>query len=86
LPTTIDRQDEFLKHNSYYETEDSVFKYYVSIREYRLRGTLAPYEYVKDDIKSMILNTRRLEFLENLEEGIFNEAIIENNLKLYPRK
>ncbi len=86
LPATIERQDEFLKNNSYYETEDSGFKYYVSIREYRLRGTIAPFEYVLDDIKSMILNSRRMEFLETLEEGIFNEAIIENNLKIYPRK
>ena len=86
LPTTIESQDEFLKQNSFYETEDSGSRYFVSIREYRFRGTIAPYEYVIDDIKSMILNTRRMEFLENLEEGIFNEAIIENNLKLYPKR
>lgn len=83
LPVTIDNQNEFLKRNSYFENEDSGYHYFVSIREYRERGTIAPFEYVKNNIRSMILNSRRLEFLQGLENGVFSEAIRENIFTIY---
>jgi hypothetical protein len=83
LPGVIDNQEEFLRRNSYFETEDLGFKYFVSIREYKVRGTIAPFDYVTENIKSMILNTRRMEFLQSLETGIFNEAIRENTFTIY---
>jgi len=83
LPGTIDNQEEFLKRNSHFETEDSGYHYYVSIREYRLRGTVAPFDYVTNNIKSMILNSRRMEFLQGLENGVFSEAIRENIFTIY---
>ena len=38
----------------------------ISIRDYRLRSSLAPFEYVKNDIKRIIWNTRRFEFIQSL--------------------
>ena len=39
-------------------------------------------EDVKNDIKSIILNNRRFEFLQSLENGIYNEAIKKNTFKI----
>ena len=83
LPQEITNQDEFLKWNKWYETKDSVFVYMVGIRDFKPRYSLAPYEYVKNDIKSIILNNRRFEFLQNLETGIYNEAVKESTFKIY---
>lgn len=79
----FDSQEAFLKGNRFFETSDSVSVFLVSIRDYRLRSSLAPFEYVRDDIKRAILNRRRLEFLQSLENGIYNEALQENSLKIY---
>lgn len=83
LPDEIVNQDEFLRRNAWYETSDSSSLYLITIRDYRLRYTLAPYEYVRNDIKSIILNGRRFEFLQTLENGIYNEAIKANIFKIY---
>ncbi|MGB4293030.1 MAG: hypothetical protein WBJ37_09130 [Bacteroidales bacterium] len=83
LPAEIINPDEFLKRYSYYETRDSSSVYFIAIRDYRLRPSLAPYEYVKDDIKSIILNNRRFEFLKKLENDIYNDAINSNIFKKY---
>ncbi|HOU30250.1 MAG TPA: hypothetical protein PLG42_03190 [Bacteroidales bacterium] len=83
LPAEIINPDEFLKRYSYYETRDSSSVYFIAIRDYRLRSSLAPYEYVKDDIKSIILNNRRFEFLKKLENDIYNDAINSNIFKKY---
>jgi hypothetical protein len=83
LHEDIVNEENFLRRNTFFETSDSVSVYLISIRDYRLRYTPAPFEYVKDDIKRIIWNTRRFEFIQNLENGIYNEALKENNFKIY---
>jgi hypothetical protein len=83
LPQDIMNQDDFLKRNPWYETSDSSSVYMISIRDYRQRYSLAPFDYVRNDIKSIILNNRRFEFLQSLENGIYNEAIKANTFKIF---
>ncbi len=83
LPQNIENEENFLKRNTFFETSDSTSLYLVSIRDYRLRSSLAPFEYVKDDIKRIIWNTRRFEYLQSLENGIYNEALKENSFKIF---
>lgn len=82
LHQNIENEDNFLKRNTFYETSDSISDYLVSIRDYRLRYSLAPFEYVKDDIKRIIWNNRRFEFIQSLENGIYNDALKENGFKI----
>jgi hypothetical protein len=83
LNEDIDNQENFLKRTSFFESNDSTDIYMLTIRDYRLRGTLAPFEYVKEDIKRIIWNNRRFEFIQSLENGIYNDALKENNLKIF---
>jgi len=83
LPHDIVNQEDFLKRYTWYETSDSSSVYMISLKDYRLRNSLAPFDYVRNDIKSIILNSRRFEFLQSLENGIYNEALKENTFKLY---
>lgn len=83
LHQNIENEDNFLKRNTYLETSDSTSIYLVSIRDYRLRPTPAPFEYVKEDIKRIILNTRRFEYIQSLENGIYNDALKANNFKIF---
>jgi hypothetical protein len=83
LPQDISNQEDFLKRTTFYETSDSLSVYFVSIRDYRLKQSIAPYDYIKDEIKGIILNNRRFEFIKELEEGIYNEALKENTIKIY---
>jgi len=83
LQQDIENEENFLKRNTFFETSDSLSVYLVSIRDYRLRATLAPFEYVKNDIKRIIWNARRIEFIQSLENGIYNEALKENSFKIY---
>jgi len=83
LHQDIENEENFLKRNTFFETTDSLSVYLISIRDYRLRSSLAPFEYVKNDIKRIIWNSRRLEFIHSLENGIYNEALKENSFKIY---
>lgn len=83
LPQEIENEENFLKRNTFFQSSDSLAIYLISIRDYRLRSTLAPFEYVRDDIKRIIINSRRFEFIQALENGIYNEALKENSFKIY---
>jgi hypothetical protein len=82
LPQEIINQDDFLRRNTWFEARDTSSVYMLTLRDYKLRTSIAPFDYVKNDIKSIILNNRRFEFLQTLENGIYNQAIKENTFKI----
>lgn len=79
----IDDQENFLRRYSFYETKDSLSVYLLNIRDYRLRSSIAPFDYIKDDIKRILLNNRRFVFIQSLENGIYNEALKANKFKVF---
>jgi len=83
LPDEIDNEENFLRRTVFYESSDSTFLYLVTIRDRRFRSTLAPFDYIKDDIKRIIWNSRRFEFIQSLENGIYNDALKENKFMIF---
>jgi hypothetical protein len=79
----IGNEEIFIRWTRFYDTRDSLSTYMISIRDHRLRSTLAPYEYVKDDIMRIMMNTRRFQFIQSLENGIYNNALRENYFKIF---
>jgi hypothetical protein len=79
----IENEEDFLRRNTFFEKTDSGSVFLISIRDYRLRYSIAPYEYVRDDIKRIIWNTRRFDFIQSLENGIYNDALKKNSFKIY---
>ena len=83
VPLESENQEEWLTRNSAVELKDDKFSYFIAIKEYRLRNSVAPFEYIRGQVKTIIINNRRNDFLQKLEDGIFNEAVRSNTLKVY---
>ena len=83
LPNIISDQERFLRYNSLIESEDSLFMYFVNIRDYRLKATPAPIEYINENIKTIILNNRKIHFLRDLENNIYNDALTREEFEIY---
>src|SRR5690554_2227187 len=83
IPTTIKNMEQFLRNNKYMEYQDSSSYYLVAIHDYLLRNEQSPEEFVRQDIKNLILNRRKMEFLKNLENNIYQEGINRNSFKIY---
>lgn len=79
----VANQENFLRWTRFHETRDSSSVCLIAINDFRLRGTLAPFEYVMDDIRRMIWNNRRIDFLRELENGIYNEGLKQNSFKIF---
>ncbi len=82
IPEKIDNDAQFLTHNKQIELNDSIYYYLVRIQDYKLKNEQAPLEYVQDNIKKLILNQRKVEFLKETENNIYKEGIRKNKFTI----
>jgi len=83
VPTEIASDERFLKANKQIEAKDSNYYYLVSIQDFRLKNEQAPLEFVENNIKNLILNQRKIEFLKEVEENIYLEGVRQNKFTIY---
>ena len=86
LPVSIDNAERFLRQKSLREMNDSNYYYLVRVHDYKLINDLAPLEYVENDIKNLILNQRKIKFLQDIEENIYTEGVRQNKFRIYDRE
>lgn len=86
IPKEISEPEQFLHRNNRIEVSDSNYYYLVSIQDYRLINDEAPMDYVKENIKNLILNRRKIEFLKLLEDNVYTEGIRQNKFKIYKQE
>lgn len=83
LPIEITDQDKLIQRNRFIESSDANYYYLVCIRDYRLTGQVSPLDYVRTQIKNLILNKQKLEFLKQIDKDVYTEGIDKNKVKLY---
>ena len=83
LPGEIANPVRRLRYYDYIEQEDSLYRYFVHIRDYKLNSELAPLDYVSDNIRSIIMNKRKLQFIQDLENNIYNDAQNRGQFTIY---
>lgn len=82
IPQTIDNPEQFLQNNRMIEHSDDDYYYLVSILDYKLKNESAPLEFVEDNIKNLILNRRKIDFLKQVENNIYTEGIEKNKFEI----
>lgn len=83
IPTNIENQQRFLRNNKSIEVEDEHYSYLLYINEYILAGSPQPLEYVSTQIKNILINSRKTEFIHQFEKDMLEEAKRKGELKYY---
>ena len=83
IPIEIENHEQFLTQNRLIEFDDKDYYYLASIHDYKLKNEIAPLEYVKENIKNLIINSRKLEFLKQIEDNVYTEGIRQNKFKVH---
>jgi hypothetical protein len=83
VPIKIESQDNTLKTAKSIEATDSLYYYFINIRSYKLKQDASPFDYVKNSIKKIILNKRKLDLLKNLEQDLFQDAVSNKEVEIY---
>ena len=86
IPIDISDEKQYLARNNQIELKDSIYYYLVNIQDYKLLNELAPIQYVENNIKNLILNKRKIDFLKQVEENVYKEGVRQNKFKIYTEK
>jgi hypothetical protein len=79
FPFGSELSDQSVTANKIYEATDSLYHYLLNIRDIQLKGTVAPYNYVEDNIREIIILKRKQKLIFDLENKI---ALDINNYKI----
>ena len=79
----IPNKIQFLKTNPYYETSDTKFLYFLRVERYRISDNVSPLEFVKDDIRNINLNRRKVTLAKKLEDDVFKAAKDDDDFEIF---
>ena len=81
--TNASNKEELLKKSNFIQLKDSLGVYLMHINDVLLRNDTAPLEYVKPTIDQIVINRRKLEFINDLKTDITKDAIKNKQFELY---
>ncbi len=83
MPRIYQTTENLLKFRKTVEVRDSTYYYFVRLYDYRLAGDINPLENVENNIKNIILNKRKIKYINRLESEIYNDALNRENFNIY---
>jgi len=83
LPRRISDPVRYLNSYRNIEHSDSLFRYLVHISDHLTEGEVAPEEMVTDDITNIILNKRKIRFINDLEHRVYTDGVSRNQFEIY---
>lgn len=83
VPKRIKNQENYLKYNRYMESSDSLYKYFIGIMDYKLPNDTTPIDFVKPQIRNIILNHRKMKFINDLENNIYRDAVNQKRFTIH---
>lgn len=72
-----------LKYNNYFETQDSLFNYFVAINSYKLEGDIAPLALETERIRSIIFNKRKVDLITTFQEKLYKDAETNKEFEIF---
>ena len=85
LPLEKQELGKLLRKSKQIELQDSINTYLLEVVDYHLAGSVMPLDYARKDIEENILRARRVEFLENVREELYDKSIKNGKLKRYEK-
>ncbi len=85
VPIKTYDQEQFLKNNRFIEIEDSVNVYLVNIKGFRIKDSVSPLSFEKENIRNYILNQRKLDLIEEMEKKAYEDALKNHDFEIFVR-
>ena len=79
----MDDKEQFVLNNRNIEIEDSLNIYLVSIKGFKIKNSVSPLSFEQNNIRTMIVNQRKLKLLDDMEQEAYNHAKKENDFEIF---
>ena len=79
-------QEKLLQNNELIEGTDNRFIYLLRVKDYKLVGEKAPFDFVKPQIEEILLNQRKNQFLLDFRNELYEKALESGDIVLSNEK
>lgn len=82
-PMRIDNPSRYLNYTTFMEARDQAFYYFIRILGRLKEGEVKPLSMVSDNIRTVLMNKRKLEYMRDLENTVYREGFSRNQAEIY---
>ena len=83
LPNFIKDEEYFLKNTKGVFFEDNLYRYYVFVKDYQIKGGVSPLSIERQKIKDLLLNKKKISYLNQFEDELYQNALAKKKIKIY---
>ncbi|HZK02893.1 MAG TPA: peptidylprolyl isomerase [Bacteroidaceae bacterium] len=87
IETVLPKSEESIKNiidkSRHLELKDEDFLYFLNVDEYIARGNVKPLEYAREEIKSLLINNKEVDYMQRVKNDLFESAINNSIVKFY---
>lgn len=82
VPLRPDNPTDWIPRQRKVIVSDSVGVFFVDLLEHRLKNSVSPLELVHAEIRSILINQRKLQLIERMRKDLYDEALARQDVKL----
>ena len=83
VPITTFNEENLLQYNQKIEVADSLYLYLVEFTDFKIKESIAPLSLIESNIRKIIINRRKIDLLQNLQNEIFDMALMNQSFEIY---
>lgn len=79
----LDNEGGYLDKNRNIEVKDTAYCYFLHVEEFLGKGKERPLDFAKKEIKEILINLKRVEFINKVKEELYRRASDRNKINYY---
>lgn len=79
----LDTDRDYLNRNRNVEVRDTAFCYFLHVENFLPEGEQLPLEYARSEIKEILINLKRVDFINRMKQDLYEEASEDNDIVYY---
>jgi hypothetical protein len=83
IPIETYNKELFLRNNRFVEVTDSLNCYFVNIKGFKIKNSISPLAFEKDNIRNILINKRKLQLITQMKEDVYRDAQEKKDVEVY---
>lgn len=79
----LDAEEDYLDKNRNIEVKDTAFCYFLHVEEFLGKDKQRPLDFAKNEIREILINLKRVEFINKVKEELYQRASDRNKINYY---
>ncbi|MDA3879777.1 MAG: hypothetical protein PF436_05250 [Prolixibacteraceae bacterium] len=79
----INDMAQFLRRENIVEFSHNNERHIIIIKKYMLSGEQSPFEFVENRIKNLLINNKKIDFLREIKDSLYNNTLKYNNFEAF---